>query len=644
MTPILFLVLGPGNARAQSIPVPLTKDVWVVSQKHFKLEQDEDSSRNGEIVEFQGRRSLRVSKGLFYARGVEFRNGTIEVEMAPGPNGRFLGIAFRVQSEADYEVIFFRPGASGTTQAVQYTPGLLGANAWQIYTGPGYTAAANVPRNEWIHVRLVVSGVVARLFLDRAAEPSLVVRDLKLGDSKGSIGFWGHMGDAYFANLSYTPDAAAHDPRAKPEFLPGALTDWELSQMFDATETNPAVYPGVHGLKWESVAAESPGMVVINRYRESPNVLPPERADRLRGDVRGGKVVFARTTIHSDRDEIRKMSFGYSDEAVVFLNGAPIYAGNNTLSFRQPEFVGLLDAASDAVYLPLKKGENELLLAVTEFFGGWGFLCKLDPLGRVSLESSDALALVGAAAEVVSYRGRRALRISPLPAHEGSDQGLLAILKGLELMDGTFRVQPDGSRFEQLLLRPTNGRAEDQVRRNHSVQYASIPEFPWYRLRKEGPGMHESSGCAAWPRSRPCGRRTSIELPDGARCELMALPDLVQAKKTQRDKDWPMVRRLLEAHYFQNRDRATAAQIRFWLRELRTPELLVETAQRWPRAMIAQVRHRPVLRLARPGREHELAAALKEEEWGERRADARYWAPLGAELERLRLERPRRSN
>jgi hypothetical protein len=139
-------------------------------------------------------------------------------------------------------------------------------------------------------------------------------------------------------------------------------------------------------------------------------------------------------------------------------------------------------------------------------------------------------------------------------------------------------------------------------------------------------------------------RRTSIELPDGVRCELMALPDLVQAKKTQRDKDWPMLRRLLEAHFFQNRDRATVAQIGFWLRELRTPELLVETVQRWPRAVIAQVRRRPLLRLARPGREARLAEALNAEEWAERRADARYWAPLRAELERLRLGRPRRSN
>jgi hypothetical protein len=362
----------------------------------------------------------------------------------------------------------------------------------------------------------VVSGVVAKLFLDRAEEPSLVVPDLKLGDSKGSIGFWGHMGDAYFADLNYTPDDAASDPHAKPEFLPGALTDWELSQMFDATETNPAVYPDVRGQKWEKVAAESPGMVVINRYRESGNVLPPEKEDRLRGDVRGGKVVFARTTIHSDWDEMRKMNFGYSDEVVVYLNGAPIYSGNNTLSFRQPEFLGLLDVGSEAVYLPLKKGDNELLLAVTEFFGGWGFLCKLEPVGRLSLESSQALALVGATREVVTYRGRRAVRLSSLPAREGSDEGLLAILNGLDFRDGTievevagsprpgvspdmrgfigiaFRLQPDGSRFEQLFLRPTNGRAEDQLRRNHSVQYASIPEFPWYRLRKESPGMYES--------------------------------------------------------------------------------------------------------------------------------------------------------
>jgi len=74
-------------------------------------------------------------------------------------------------------------------------------------------------------------------------------------------------------------------------------------------------------------------------------------------------------------------------------------------------------------------------------------------------------------------------------------------------------------------------------------------------------------------------RRTTIELPDGIKCDLLSLPDLVQAKKTQRDKDWPMIRRLVEAHYFQHRAKPNPAQVRFWLRELRTPELLLEVAR-----------------------------------------------------------------
>jgi len=174
------------------------------------------------------------------------------------------------------------------------------------------------------------------------------------------------------------------------------------------------------------------------------------------------------------------------------------------------------------------------------------------------------------------------------------------------------------------------------LRRGHAVHFrCEDPEARGMRIDV----MTRMRGVA--PFSTLWRRRTSIDLPDGARCEVMALPDLVRAKKTQRDKDWPMVRRLLEAHFFENRDHATAAQVRFWLRELRTPELLVETARRWPRALVAQARHRPLLRHARPGREAELGASLSAEEATERRADPRYWAPLRAELERLRLARPR---
>jgi hypothetical protein len=53
-------------------------------------------------------------------------------------------------------------------------------------------------------------------------------------------------------------------------------------------------------------------------------------------------------------------------------------------------------------------------------------------------------------------------------------------------------VQPGGAQYECFFLRPTNGRADDQLRRNHSTQYISYPDYPWHRLREESPGVYES--------------------------------------------------------------------------------------------------------------------------------------------------------
>ncbi|MGC3990486.1 MAG: hypothetical protein QM796_12555 [Chthoniobacteraceae bacterium] len=134
-------------------------------------------------------------------------------------------------------------------------------------------------------------------------------------------------------------------------------------------------------------------------------------------------------------------------------------------------------------------------------------------------------------------------------------------------------------------------------------------------------------------------RRTTIELPDGTPCELLSLPDLVLAKKTQRDKDWPMIRRLLEAHYFNHQHSPSAAQIRFWLREMRTAELLVEIARTYPAPCHRFAKQRPLLVYAEAGNTRDLEAALQAEEAAEREEDRQYWQPLRMTLEKLRRNR-----
>lgn len=134
-------------------------------------------------------------------------------------------------------------------------------------------------------------------------------------------------------------------------------------------------------------------------------------------------------------------------------------------------------------------------------------------------------------------------------------------------------------------------------------------------------------------------RRTTIVSDDGGEFQLLSLADLVKAKKTQRDKDWPMIRRLIEADYFAGRDRPTGETIEFWLRELRTPGLLIETAAAYEEVAHRIEVDRPLIRFARNGDEISLAEALLGEENAVREADRRYWRPLKAELEQIRPDR-----
>jgi hypothetical protein len=128
--------------------------------------------------------------------------------------------------------------------------------------------------------------------------------------------------------------------------------------------------------------------------------------------------------------------------------------------------------------------------------------------------SLDRLTLKGVVANITDYQGRQAVRL--LEADASRNTLGLAVVNGASFRDGTievdvagrrgpyavpddrgfigvaFRVTPAADRFEYFYLRPDNGRAGDQVRRNHSTQYASHPDFPWPRLRKEFPERYES--------------------------------------------------------------------------------------------------------------------------------------------------------
>jgi sugar lactone lactonase YvrE len=113
------------------------------------------------------------------------------------------------------------------------------------------------------------------------------------------------------------------------------------------------------GIKWQEVVSETTGLVDIARFTG----WMPGKTD----------CVFAKAIIHSGKDESKRYRFGYSDVMSIVLNSRVLFTGNSSYRLRDPSFLGII-GMHDSVYLPLKKGENELILMVAESFGGWGFM------------------------------------------------------------------------------------------------------------------------------------------------------------------------------------------------------------------------------------------------------------------------------
>jgi len=339
---------------------------------------------NAEPTEYLGRTCIHLNGGAAIARGVVMRDGVLDADVAVPPSKRgFFGFDFRLGDDGvNGERVYLRPHESGEPDAIQYTPVLNSGANWQLYNGPGFTGAVDIPRSEWFHLRLAVTGAQASLFVGDMTRPALVMDDLKSGVEKGQVAIYVLTGDTYFSKVEYraTPDAPLQ--RHLPPMPAGTLTSWKISPSYDALSRDLERAPSraeSDTMLWQDVQAEPPGLVALYRYRQAPHLRVTFQSDfstRLRPQP-GMRVVYARTFIDSDRDQVRKLEIGYSDDVSVFLNGRILWRGRSAQAFRDPRFLGIVNPENDTLYLPLRKGRNDLLLAVSELGGGWGFICRL---------------------------------------------------------------------------------------------------------------------------------------------------------------------------------------------------------------------------------------------------------------------------
>lgn len=214
-------------------------------------------------------------------------------------------------------------------------------------------------------------------------------------------------------------------------------------------------------------------------------------------------------------------------------------------------------------------------------------------------------------------------------AAEFSRDADFAVLSSAENIERLRRAL-EGLRAEVIAVPPFERR---YLERGHAIHFrAHHAEAEGFRIDV----MSTLRGVDPFPRLWE--RRSTFDLPGVGGVEVLSLPDLVASKKTQRDKDWVMIRRLVEASYARDASSPNAERIAFWLRELRTPEILLSCALSFPEEAREVAPTRPATAAALQRSQRAVEAALLEEEARERALDREYWRPLRTELEAMRRE------
>lgn len=279
----------------------------------------------------------------------------------------FAGIKFRQKNNENFETYFLRANETGTPQASQYTPVFNGNSGWQLYSGFNYARTVHIREGDWMHVKIAVFDDWMEVFIDDMDNLAMHVFDLKFKPELGGIGLWTDS-PAYFANFKVKEIESYnffYDRQPKPKPEKGTVIDWEISKPFSSNSEIKNTF--INKLEWENISCEYNGLVNISRVATLSY---------------NQDAVIAKFQVYSEKKQQKELQFGYSDNAQIFVDGIPIYKGNRTFRSRDAAYYGTM-GYFETITLNLKEGMNDILIKVSENYGGWGIMAKFNNLDGI---------------------------------------------------------------------------------------------------------------------------------------------------------------------------------------------------------------------------------------------------------------------
>jgi hypothetical protein len=226
---IAIVLLFAAGGYSQTNIIPFDKEHWDLT--------------GAKVTEYLGRPAL---SGTAFLKSPLLENGVIEFDLAVTGQRSYPGVLFRAASPEDYERIYLRPHLPAVFQnVVQYVAAYNGIDSWQLYTGPGHIASAEIPKNQWFHVRIEFKGAQARVFLSGDPVPVLEIDHLDHGPRSGSMGLYGPLdGSAWFSNFTCREDNNLQfKPEQSVEPPYGTLQEWQISAVYRMSEIDNEMTP-----------------------------------------------------------------------------------------------------------------------------------------------------------------------------------------------------------------------------------------------------------------------------------------------------------------------------------------------------------------------------------------------------------------
>lgn len=332
------------------------------------------SEQGAAIVDFEGRQSIQLSGGMAELTGADSQDGVISFDIAMEEKRGFAGVYFR-WNDNNAEYFYLRPHMSGKADANQYTPRFNGLTGWQLYHSPRFSAATSYKFDQWMHVRLVVKDSKMDVYID-SDEPVLHVDDLFGPKEAGSIRFVGAAQNFHLSNVQVTADSSVETvgaAAARAELPDNLIRSFSVGSTAvaaaDVEAKSRLPQQLLEGQVWQNLEIDESGAANLAR---------------ISGRTREVNTLFVRKVLTADTAKTVQFQYGFSDRVTVFLNGRAIAYGDDTYQTRDYRHLGTV-GLYDSVFLPLKAGENELIFAVTEAFGGWAIKAAFDPVDGVVL-------------------------------------------------------------------------------------------------------------------------------------------------------------------------------------------------------------------------------------------------------------------